>query len=314
MEYRNLGNTGLKVSRLCFGALTVGPLQANLPLRSGAAVIRAALDAGVNFIDTAELYNTYPYIRAACEGRKDVIVASKCYAYTYEDMRRSVEEACRALGRDHIDIFMLHEQPSRLTLAGHADALACLADAKRKGVIRAAGVSTHTVEVVQAAKDMTDIDVIFPLFNMHGIGIMDGTAADMAAAIAAAAAAGKGVYTMKALGGGHLIKDAGAALGWVLAAEGVAAVAVGMQSLDEVAFNCALFNGDAPDTALSVRLAGRTRRLLVEDWCVGCGRCAERCPAGALRVQDGRAMVDTEKCLCCGYCGASCPEFCLKII
>ncbi len=314
MEYRVLGNTGLKVSRLCFGALTIGPLQANLPLQSGAAVIQAALDAGVNFIDTAELYGTYPYIKAACRGAADVVVASKSYAYTYDDMRRSVEEACRAIGRDYIDIFLLHEQPSRLTLAGHADALAYLADAKRRGTIRAAGVSTHTVEVARAAAEMAEIDIIHPLFNMHGIGIMDGTAADMAAAVAAAAAAGKGVYTMKALGGGHLIKDAAAALAWALAAPGVGAVAVGMQSTDEVAYNCALFAGDKPDEALAARLAGRTRRLLVEEWCAGCGRCADRCPAGALSLRNGRAVVDPAKCLCCGYCGAHCPEFCLKII
>ncbi len=314
MEYRVLGKTGLKVSRLCFGALTIGPLQANLPLQSGAAVIRAALDAGVNFIDTAELYGTYPYIKEACRGAAEVIVASKSYAYTYADMRHSVEEACRAIGRDYIDIFLLHEQPSRLTLAGHADALAYLVEAKRKGTIRAAGVSTHTVEVARAAAEMAEIDVIHPLFNMRGIGIMDGTAADMAAAVAAAAAAGKGVYTMKALGGGHLIKDAAAAIAWVLGAAGVSAVAVGMQSADEVTYNCAVFAGDRPDSELAARLAGRTRRLLVEDWCAGCGRCAEKCPAGALSLSGGRVVVDSARCLCCGYCGAYCPEFCLKII
>lgn len=314
MEYRVLGNTGLKVSRLCFGALTIGPLQANLPLQSGAAVIRAALDAGVNFIDTAELYGTYPYIKAAGSAAGDVVVASKSYAYTYEDMRRSVEEACRAIGRDYIDIFLLHEQPSRLTLAGHAEALAYLVDAKRQGTVRAVGVSTHTVEVARAAAEMAEIDVIHPLFNMRGIGIMDGTAADMAAAIAAAAAAGKGVYTMKALGGGHLIKDAAAALAWVLAAAGVSSAAVGMQSADELAYNCALIEGAEPDGALAARLAGSTRRLLVEDWCAGCGRCADKCPAGALKLSDGRAVVDPARCLCCGYCGAYCPEFCLKII
>ncbi|MDT8901045.1 aldo/keto reductase [Anaeroselena agilis] len=314
MEYRVLGNTGLLVSRLCFGALTIGPLQAKLPLQSGAAVIRAALDAGVNFIDTAELYGTYPYIKAAIRGATDVIVASKSYAYTYDDMRRSVEEACRAIGRDYIDIFLLHEQPSRLTLKGHADALAYLTDAKRQGTIRAAGVSTHTVEVARAAAEMAAVDVIHPLFNRRGVGIMDGTAEDMAAAVAAAAAAGKGVYTMKALGGGHLIKDAAAALSWVLASPGVCSVAVGMQSTDEVAYNCALVKGTSPDREIAGRLAGRTRRLLIEDWCAGCGRCADKCPAGALRLRDGRIAVDPAKCLCCGYCGAHCPEFCLKII
>lgn len=314
MEYRALGNTGLKVSRLCFGALTVGPLQASLPLQSGAAVIRAALDAGVNFIDTAELYETYPYIRAACRGADDVVVASKSYAYSYDGMRRSVETACRAIGRGYIDIFLLHEQPTRLTLAGHAEALAYLADAKRQGLVRAAGVSTHAVEVVRAAADMAEVDVIHPLFNMRGIGITDGSAADMAAAIAAAAAAGKGVYAMKALGGGHLSGEADRALDWVLAHDGIAAVAVGMQSTDEVAYNCALFGGQVPDAAVAARVAGRSRRLLVESWCGGCGRCAVRCPAGALSVADGRAAVNGERCLLCGYCGAECPDFCLKII
>jgi aryl-alcohol dehydrogenase-like predicted oxidoreductase len=314
MEYRTLGNTGLKVSRLCFGALTIGPLQANLPLQNGAAVIRAALDAGVNFIDTAELYDNYPYIKAALAGTSGVIVTSKAYAYTYEGMRRSLEDACRALGRDYIDIFMLHEQPSRLTLAGHADALACLVDAKAKGIVRAVGVSTHTIEVVQAVAEMPAVDVVHPIFNKAGIGIMDGTVADMAAAIKTAAAAGKGVYAMKALGGGHLIADAAAALEWVLANDDLSAVAVGMQSPEEVAYNTALFSGRTPDPELAERLGRRRRKLLVEDWCAGCGRCVERCQAGALSLVDGKAVADAGRCVLCGYCGAHCPEFCLKII
>ena len=65
MEYVELGKTGLKVSRLCFGALVIGPLQKNMPVEDGAAVIRAALERGVTFIDTAELYGTYGHIREA---------------------------------------------------------------------------------------------------------------------------------------------------------------------------------------------------------------------------------------------------------
>jgi aryl-alcohol dehydrogenase-like predicted oxidoreductase len=70
MEKRKLGKTEIEVSRLCFGGLTVGPLQANLPLMQGADVIREAFERGVNFIDTAELYETYPYIKEALKSFK----------------------------------------------------------------------------------------------------------------------------------------------------------------------------------------------------------------------------------------------------
>jgi predicted aldo/keto reductase-like oxidoreductase len=229
-------------------------------------------------------------------------------------MRRSLEQACRELGRDYIDIFMLHEQVSALTLRGHADALACLVDAKRQGLIRAVGVSTHSVAVVRAAAVHDQIDVIHPLLNRDGIGIPDGRPGDMLAAIATAAAAGKGIYTMKALGGGHLLADAAGALRWVLAQAGISAVAVGMQSEAEVSFNCAVFSGATPDARIAAQVGRQPRRLLVEDWCQGCGRCADKCPTGAMSVVAGKAVCDPAGCLLCGYCGAYCPDFCLKII
>ena len=218
MEYRVLGRSGLQVSRLCFGALTVGPLQAKMPLRQGADVMRAAFAAGVNFIDTAELYETYDYIHEALPGYNDkIIISSKSYAYTYSGMRDSVHKACKALGRDYIDIFMLHEQTSRMTLKGHWEALEFLVDAKREGLVRAVGVSTHTIDVVRAAALIEEIDVIHPILNMRGIGICDGTVEEMLAAIELAAYTGKGIYTMKALGGGHLSSVSDDAFQWILA-------------------------------------------------------------------------------------------------
>ncbi len=315
MEYRILGRSGLRVSRLCFGALTIGPLQAKLPLQIGAEIIRAALNAGVNFIDTAELYRTYPYIREAIRGRENkVIIATKSYSYSYPDMEKSVDKACRQLGRDYIDIFMLHEQTSRLTLKGHSEALRYLSDAKRKGRVRAIGVSTHTVEVVRAAALLEPVDVIHPILNMRGIGIADGSLADMLSAISFAVETGKGIYTMKALGGGHLSPQSPEALSWILAQPGISSVAVGMQSLDEVALNCAIFNGEVAEESLLTKVTARSRKVIVEDWCVGCGCCAVKCPMQAIRVEQGRAVIDSGKCIVCGYCGASCPEFCLKII
>lgn len=315
MEYRVLGQTGLSVSRLCFGGLTIGPLQSNRPLADGIAVIQAAFDAGVNFIDTAELYGTYPYIREALRrAGQDIIVASKSYAYTYEAMRASVEAACRELKRDYIDIFMLHEQTSRMTLKGHAEALAYLSDAKRQGLIRAAGVSTHTVDVVRAAALLEEVDVIHPLINSKGIGIADGTAADMLAAIRFAADCGKGIYAMKALGGGHLNHMAEQAFAWVLAQPGITSIAVGMQTIEEAILNAQVFSGQAPDSNLWAKVAKTPRRLLIEDWCVGCGQCTQHCPTQAITVIQNKARVAQEQCVLCGYCGAYCPEFCLKII
>ncbi|MBP2625530.1 MAG: Aldo/keto reductase family protein [Firmicutes bacterium] len=315
MEYRVLGRTELNVSRLCFGALTVGPLQAKMPLREGADVIRTAFAAGVNFIDTAELYETYDYIREALSGYNDkIIVSSKSYAYTYSGMRDSVHKACQALGRDYIDIFMLHEQTSRMTLKGHWEALEFLVDAKRKGLVRAIGVSTHTVDVVRAAALIDEIDVIHPILNMRGIGICGGTVEEMLSAIELATYTGKGIYTMKALGGGHLSSVSDDAFQWILERPNINAVAVGMQSLEEVAVNCAVFSNRTVDKALKNKVTAKKRQLLVEDWCIGCGNCAEKCPMGAIVVENGKAVSFSEKCVLCGYCGAYCPEFCLKII
>ena len=68
MKRNSLGQTGLQVSVAGFGVLPVGPSQLALPVEEGAAVLRYALERGINFIDTAQYYRTYPYIRKALEG------------------------------------------------------------------------------------------------------------------------------------------------------------------------------------------------------------------------------------------------------
>ena len=316
MLYRVLGRTGIKVSRLCFGALTIGPVQANLSLADGARVICRALAEGVNFIDTAELYNTYPYIREALsQTAGDAVIVSKCYAYTSECMRVSLENALRALGRDYIDIFMLHEQESILTIKGHWEALEYLFKAKEKGWLRAVGVSTHHVAGVLGAAEVPEIDVVHPLINVAGIGIQDGALADMRLAISRAYAAGKGIYAMKALGGGHLLRRTEEAFQYILSVPELASVAVGMSSVDEVDYNVRVFSGQPVQPELKDTVARLPRRLLIEDWCRGCGVCVTACKAGALSIDDsGQAVVARDKCVLCGYCGALCPEFCIKVI
>ncbi|MGI9860114.1 aldo/keto reductase [Moorella naiadis] len=315
MRYVTLGASGIRVSRLCFGSLTIGPLQAGLSVAEGAELIRQALELGVNFIDTAQCYDNYPHIRAALKGWPgEVVLATKSYDYTAAGMASSLAEARQELDREVIDIFLLHEQETALTLAGHRPALDYLLEARERGLIRAVGISSHAVEAVRVAATMPEIDVIHPLYNQAGLGILDGSREEMLAAITLAHNNGKGIYAMKALGGGHLAGKARAALDFVLATPVIDAVAVGMQSTAEVAANVAWFSGREPPEALRQQLQDRPRRLLIEEWCQGCGRCVQRCPQGALKLVAGRSVVDPERCILCGYCAGVCRDFCIKVI
>lgn len=314
MEYRFLGNTAILVSRLCFGTLTIGPLQANLSVGEGAQLIELALDQGVNFIDTAELYGTYPHIRQAISHRSQKpVVASKSYAHTRAEMKLSLQRALAGLDLPVIDIFLLHEQESQLTLDGHREALEYLLEAKQAGLVRAVGFSCHTVAALRAALSMPEIDVVHPLVNMNGVGIRDGTVSEMLSVIASLSKNGVGVFAMKPLGGGHLIGKNKEALRFVQQQPHLDSVAAGMVSAEEIAFNCAIFSGQSVPMALAEKLRRTKRRLQVQQWCVGCGSCVAHCPQDALKVRGGRAEAAEKDCVLCGYCGAHCPDFCLKI-
>lgn len=317
MEYRLLGATGIRVSRLCLGALTISPLQRNMPVNEGAEVIRAALELGVNFIDTSQFYRAYPPIARALKmlsRRDDVIVATKSYAYDARGMQVALEEALKELDRDYIDIFMLHEQESMLTIRGHWEAIEYLLKAKERGLVKAVGISTHNVRGVRAAALVPELDVISPLINCTGIGITDGSRDDMVAAIEFATACGKGIYAMKPFGGGHLLDRIDDALKYLLDMDNLASIAVGMKSRAEVEMNVRLFDGQMVPDSLKEAAAAIPRRLHVDDWCIGCGRCVAKCPSEAMVLRNGKAQADPSRCVFCGYCGAHCPEFAIKVI
>ncbi|HHU81922.1 MAG TPA: 4Fe-4S binding protein [Firmicutes bacterium] len=315
MKKRKLGQTGFWVSPLCYGTLTIGPRQKNLSLAEGEALIRYALELGINFFDSAEIYGTYPYLGRALRGRQaDVVVVAKSYAVTAEEMKRSVEKARQELEMERIPLFLLHEQESAATLRGHRGALEYLVGAKEKGLVGAVGLSTHTVAGVRAGASCPEIEVIHPLYNMRGWGIRDGGPEEMAEAIALAVAMGKGVYIMKALAGGHLSREAEKALRFALDLPGISAVAVGMQSKEEIDFNYRIVGGESPISALREKVGGQPRRLFIESWCTGCGRCVKRCPFGALRLSGGKARVDFGACMACGYCSEACEILAIKIL
>jgi len=116
-----LGGTGLEVSRLCFGtepfAIRKGPdgmkSQGDLAPEAGGGVLRDALSMGVNFWDTSDDYGTHPHVRVGLSlvDRREVVVADKSNAATFEEGREAVDLSLASLGTDYVDLMLLHNVP-----------------------------------------------------------------------------------------------------------------------------------------------------------------------------------------------------------
>lgn len=313
MQKVKLGWRGPEVSEVCFGSLAISPLQGKVTVQEGVKLLQYAFEQGINWVDTAEIYDNYPQIALALQGYPEVRVVSKSYAVTASEMHSSLEKARKALRRETLDIFLLHEQESVHTLRGHAGAWEELQEAKSRGLVQWIGISTHAIAGVKAGALQPGLDIIHPLLNYQGLGIIDGNLQGMLEALAFAAELGIGIYAMKVLGGGHLAMDAEKALAFVRSIKGVQAMALGMSSRDEIDFNLSALTGLEISQELRSKLKLQKRRLFIADWCEGCGRCLSACPQGALYLEQ-KVKVNQEACILCGYCGRVCLHFCLKIV
>ncbi|MGB9813733.1 MAG: aldo/keto reductase [Thermovenabulum sp.] len=318
MKKNVLGRTGIEVTELCFGALPMGPLQKNMSVEDCTEVIAHALEKGINFIDTAQMYKTYDPIRKALKKTgKNPVISTKSTASSYEDMEKAVNEALEKLERNYIDIFFLHAARVETDVFEvRKGALECLLSYKKRGIIKAVGISTHNVKVVELAAERDDIDVVFPIINKKGIGILSGSTDDMIRAIKLCSEKGKGVLLMKVLGGGILINNYKEALDFARKIEGYHSIAIGMVSKEEVDFNIDYFNGIYDEGKMPSFEGYLKRYMVVDSLCKGCKTCLSACPNMALEFDERRkkAYINQEKCLTCGYCTASCPEFAIRVI
>ena len=169
MRQTVLGKSGLKVSAVGFGGI---PIQ-RLSEPDALATILAALDMGVNFIDTAAGYSdSQCKIGMAIQGRREgLVLASKCGDKTREGMLREIDRSRRELGVDCIDLYQLHnsvqDEASWAQVIESVDgALAGLIEAKEKGWIGHIGYTSHSMDM---ALRLTELDVFetiqFP-FNL----------------------------------------------------------------------------------------------------------------------------------------------------
>ncbi|MDF2677115.1 MAG: aldo/keto reductase [Bacillota bacterium] len=311
-----LGKTKIEVTEICFGCLPFGPLQKNLTPEDAAEVLTYGLDLGINFLDTAQAYKTYEPIKIALSNRKNrPIIATKSAAESYEDMEFAINEALSKMGIEYIDIFHLHAARAGAdTLEKRKGAIDCLLDYKSKGIIKAIGVSTHNVKLVETLAKTEYIDIVFPLINIVGRGILQGSVKDMKNAISLCEQNGKGIYLMKALGGGTLIDDYENAMEYARNLSKNYSIAVGMISKEEVTFNVNYFNG-IKDFKKIREIKNEKNVIVFQSQCISCGKCMETCHSDAISYnEDNKAEIDKLKCLQCGYCVATCPRFAIRVI
>jgi len=314
MQYINLFDK--KISKLCYGTLSLSDLQNNDTTENKIQLLNYAYEKGINFLDTAELYDNYNILKEFIKDkdRETLTIATKSYAYDKETAEYSVNKALKEMNTDYLDVFMLHEQDNGNNFLGHYQAVERFMKYKEQGIIRHFGISTHRVEAVRDSIKFKEIEIVFPLINMKGIGISDGSIEDMLDAVEQAKQYNKFILAMKVYGGGHLINDAEKAFEFVRDLKFVDSIAVGMSSKEEIEANISYLENNELNHYIKNKIRNQKRTLVIEEWCVGCGKCAKRCKQNALTIIDGKCQVDMNKCVLCSYCAGECTDFYIKIV
>jgi len=166
VEYRVFGGTGIRVSRYCLGAMMFGAMG-NRDEAECIRIAHAALDAGVNFVDTSDAYSGGESERilgkAIADRRDRIVVATKCFFPTGRDVNegggsrrwilRAVEASLERLGTDYIDLFQLHRRDFATDLE---ESLSAMSELLQRGLIRAIGMSATSAEGVVEAQWLSE--------------------------------------------------------------------------------------------------------------------------------------------------------------
>ena len=317
MEYRILGKTGLKISRLGFGGIPIQRIDAE-----GTKVLMHQLkDAGVNFIDTARGYTvSEEYLGYALEGiREDFVIATKSMSRTKEAMAADIDISLKNLRTDYIDLYQVHnatpEQLQQVVAPGGA--LEALQEAKAAGKIGHIGLTAHSLDTFKMALDMDWVETFMFPYN-----IVETQAEKL---IAEAAKKNIGFIDMKPLAGGA-IEDATLALRYICANPNVTVVIPGMAEPKELQQNIAAVSDTSPITAEEKAKFLEVRSQLGTQFCRRCNYC-QPCAAGinisGCFLFDGYLQryglgdwakgryatlpVKASACIGCGACEDRCP-------
>jgi aryl-alcohol dehydrogenase-like predicted oxidoreductase len=238
-----LGNTGIKLSRLAIGTGTNGvqktSVQGRLGINGFADLLTHAYDQGLHFWESADQYGTHLHLREGLRrvGRNNVVVMTKTRSTTAADVQADLDRFRRELGRDYLDIVLLHCQTSGNWPKEMEGPMEVLEKARAAGVIRAHGVSCHSLEALKAAARTPWVQVDLARINPRQAA-MDADPETVLAVLREMKAAGKGVIGMKIFGAGRLTGDVEGCLRYAARLDAVDAFTIGFAStgqLDDVA-------------------------------------------------------------------------------
>jgi aryl-alcohol dehydrogenase-like predicted oxidoreductase len=177
MKYRPLGRTGWNVSEISFGAWAIGGAWGNVSEEDAMAALHKAIDLGVNFIDTADVYGDGRSERLISRLRKsrkeEIIVATKAgrrlpkqimEGYTRENLTTWIDDSLRNLSTDSLDLVQLHCPPTDLYY--QPEAFEILDDLVKAGKIRYYGVSVERVEEALKAMEFPNVQSVQIIFNI----------------------------------------------------------------------------------------------------------------------------------------------------
>ena len=176
MHYRQLGRTPWKVSDISFGAWAIGGAWGQVSDEESMAALHAAIDCGVNFIDTADVYgdgrSERLIARLKKERREEIVVATKAgrrlprqtvEGYSRQNLNAWIEDSLRNLAVDSIDLLQLHCPPT--ALYDDAEVFEMLDDFVKAGKIRYYGVSVEKVDEALKAVEYPNVQTVQIIFN-----------------------------------------------------------------------------------------------------------------------------------------------------
>lgn len=217
-----LGNTGIVTSRLAQGTGMNGGRMQSRQTRAGfesfVNLMRHGYDRGVRFFDLADQYGSHIYFREALRfmPREEVTILTKfqyrfdgkgALGLSHEDQKRSAEKAIdryrQELAVDVLDVVLMHNVVTPRWDEDCAGYVEALLEAKERGIIKAVGMSCHTLEALKRAADIEWVQVAFTRINPYGV-IMDGTPEEVMPVQQKFKDRGASVVGMKIFGAGRL--------------------------------------------------------------------------------------------------------------